>query len=328
MQTPLSPPDDSRVGPADRDSPSTVAPPTAPRAAGDNAEELATLPWRARLRRNRLVRYLVFNPLNLFGLCIVVITLVLTIAGPLFTPYSPTVPDYNSMLSAPSGTHLFGTDPIGYDIFSRVLAGARLSMGTAAIVLAIALGVGLTLGAVAGFAGGWVDEVIMRVADIFLAFPALILALAVAATLGAGLSSVVVALSVGFWPWYTRLLRGQVLALKQREYVEAAHALGASATGIVWRHILPNSLSPIIVEASLDIGYAVLSIAALSFIGIGAQPPSPEWGAMIVAGRDYLRTAWWTCAFPGLALTLIVLGFNLIGDGLRDALDPRAASRA
>jgi len=205
MQTPLSPPDDSRVGSASSEPlPTTAALP----ANGDNAEELATLSWRARLRRNRLVRYLVFNPLNLFGLCIVVVTLVLTIAGPLFTPYSPTVPDYNSMLSAPSGIHLFGTDPIGYDIFSRVLAGARLSIGTAAIVLAIALVVGLTLGAVAGFAGGWVDEVIMRVADIFLAFPALILALAVAATLGAGLSSVVVALSVGFWPWYTRLLRG------------------------------------------------------------------------------------------------------------------------
>jgi len=330
MHSPLSPPaGDPRDG-SDRDSPVAgggggAAPPT---ATGETAEALVTYPWPARLRRNRLVRHLLFNPLNLCGVCIVLVTLVLAVAGPLITPYSPTVPDYTSMLSAPSRAHLFGTDPIGYDIFSRVLAGARLSIGTAAFVLAIAVVIGLTLGAVAGFAGGWIDEVIMRVSDIFLAFPTLILALAIAATLGPGLGSVVIALAVGFWPWYTRLLRGQVLSLKQREYVEAARALGVSDTGIVWRHILPNALSPIIVEASLDIGYAVLSIAALSFIGIGAQPPSPEWGAMIVAGRDYLRTAWWTCACPGLALTLVVLGFNLIGDGLRDALDPRAVPRS
>jgi peptide/nickel transport system permease protein len=187
--------------------------------------------------------------------------------------------------------------------------------------------VGLTLGAISGFAGGWVDEIIMRMTDMFLAFPALILALVIAATLGAGLGSAVIALAVGFWPWYTRLLRGQVLSLKQREYVEAARALGVSNVGIMWRHILPNALSPIVIEMSLDMGYAVLDIAALSFIGLGAQPPSPEWGAMIVAGRDYLRTAWWTCAFPGIALTLVVLGFNLVGDGLRDVLDPRSVER-
>jgi peptide/nickel transport system permease protein len=167
----------------------------------------------------------------------------------------------------------------------------------------------------------------MRMTDMFLAFPALILALAIAATLGPGLGSAVIALAVAFWPCYTRLLRGQVLSLKRREYVEAARALGVSDVGIMWRHIVPNALGPIVIEMSLDMGYAVLDIAALSFIGLGAQPPSPEWGAMIVAGRDYLRTAWWTCAFPGIALTLAVLGFNLAGDGLRDVLDPRSVER-
>ena len=291
-----------------------------------SAEE--TLPQynlRQRLRRNAIVRHLILNPLNCVGVIILLVMLFLIFFGPLIAPYSPTVPDYNSMLSGPSRAHLFGTDFIGDDIFSRVLAGARLSIGVATGVLAIAVTVGLTLGAVSGFAGGWVDEIIMRITDMFLAFPALILALAIAATLGPGLGSALIALAVGFWPWYTRLLRGQVLSLKNREYVEAARALGVSPTGIMWRHILPNALSPIIVEMSLDMGYAVLDIAALSFIGLGAQPPSPEWGAMIVAGRDYLRTAWWTCTFPGLALTLSVLGFNLVGDGLRDALDPRSA---
>ena len=277
-----------------------------------------------QVRRRRISRYLLLDPLNLFGLCVVVLVLVLAVLGPWMAPYSPTVPDFLSMQTAPSPTHLFGTDTIGDDIFSRILAGARYSIGTAAIVLLIASVIGLTLGAISGFVGGWVDEVIMRFTDMFLAFPALILALAVAASLGAGLTSAVIALAAGFWPWYARLLRGQVLSLKHREYVEAARALGVSDAGIIWRHILPNALSPIIVELSTDMGYAILDISALSFIGLGAQPPSPEWGAMIVAGRDYLRTAWWTCAFPGMAITLAVLGFNVVGDGLRDALDPRS----
>ncbi len=287
-------------------------------------EVVAPRSLRQRLRRHRLIRYLVFNPLNLCGLLVVLLIILLALIGPYITPYAPTVPDYTAMLSAPTRAHLFGTDQIGYDIFSRILAGARLSLGTATGVLVVAVAVGLPLGAVAGFAGGWVDEVIMRVTDMFLAFPVLILALAIAATLGGGLTSAVIALAVGYWPWYTRLLRGQVLSLKHREYVEAARSLGASNVAIMWRHILPNALSPIIIEISQDMGYAILNIAALSFIGVGAQPPSPEWGAMIVAGRDFLRTAWWTCAFPGLAITVTVLGFNLVGDGLRDALDPRS----
>jgi peptide/nickel transport system permease protein len=313
---------------------STLAPeyhlPSGPLAADYFASELDLEPVRSvgtRLRRNILVRNLILNPVNVVGVIILLIVAFLTIFGPSIAPYSPIKPDYTSMLTGPSHLHWFGTDQIGDDIFSRVLAGARLSIFTAIGVLAIALVIGLSLGAIAGFAGGWLDEVIMRLTDMFLAFPSLILALAIATSLGPGLTSAAIALSMGFWPWYARLLRGQVLALKNLEYVTAATSLGVSRIGILWRHILPNALGPIIVELSLDMGYAVLSTAALSFIGLGAQPPSPEWGAMIVSGRDYLSTGPWATAFPGLALTLTVLAFNLVGDGLRDSLDPRGQVR-
>ncbi len=290
------------------------------------AVALSAVSWRA-LRRNRLARHLLLNPLHFVGTLIVLLVLALAAVGPLLAPYSPIVPDYASMLAGPTHAHPFGTDFIGDDILSRVLAGARLSVGTALAVLALAAGIGLPLGAVAGLAGGWTDEIIMRVADMFLAFPALILALVVAATLGPGQVSAAVALAVAFWPVYTRLLRGQVLVLKGSEYVDAARALGVSNTRLLWRHILPNALGPLVVQLSLDMGNALLNVAALSFIGLGAQPPSPEWGAMIVSARDYIRTAWWTAAFPGLAISLAVLGFNVLGDGLRDALDPRSTGR-
>lgn len=280
---------------------------------------------RSRLRRHTLVRNLLFRPIHLLGVVIILAVTLIALFGPLIAPRPPDVPDYMAMLAPPSARHLLGTDAIGYDVFSRILAGARLSLGTALAILAIALVIGLPLGALSGAAGGWVDEAIMRLTDIFLAFPALILALAIAATLGPGLVSATIALAMAFWPWYARLLRGQVLSLKHADYVQAAQVIGTRPAAIMWRHIFPNALSPIIVELSMDLGYAVLATSSLSFIGLGAQPPSPEWGAMIVAGRDYLRTAWWTEAFPGLALTLTVLGFNLIGDGLRDAFDPRAA---
>lgn len=292
--------------------------------AGAAEEDLPRRTWR----HNRLVRYLVFDRLNLIGLTAVMLAAMVAIVGPYVVPYNPTTYyDINNMLVGPIRDHPFGTDPIGYDIFSRVLAGARLSLGSAALVLAIAVSVGLSLGAIAGLAGGWIDEIIMRITDMFLAFPVIILALAIAASLGPSLTSAMIALSTVFWPWYARLMRGQVLAIKRREYVEAAHSLGVSRFGVFQRHILPNCLSPIVVEMSLDMGYAILATSSLSFIGLGAQPPSPEWGAMIVAGRDHIRDAWWLSTFPGLALTLTVAGFNLIGDGLRDALDPRAVRR-
>lgn len=302
-----------------------LAGPTAhgPVAEQEPAAQTHPSAW-ARLRRTRLARSFSGDPLNACGVVIVVAVIALAILGPPLAPYSPTVPDYNSMMSAPTWAHPFGTDFIGDDILSRVLAGARLSLGAAAAVLSLSVSIGLVLGAVAGFAGGLVDEVIMRVTDMFLAFPTLILALAVATTLGSGLGSAIVALGISFWPIYARLLRGQVLSVKGRDFVEAGRALGASPLGLMRRHILPNALTAIVIQVSIDMGGALLAVSSLSFIGLGAQPPSPEWGAMIAAGQEYLRSAWWIGVSPGLAVTVAVLGFNLTGDWLRDALDPRA----
>jgi len=278
--------------------------------------------WRT-LHRTRLARAAAGDPLNLCGAALVLVVVAVAIVGPFTAPYAPTVPDYTSMLSGPSAAHPFGTDFIGDDILSRLLAGARLSVGAAAAVLALSVAIGLVLGAIAGAAGGIIDEAIMRVTDMSLAFPTLILALAVATTLGPGMGSAIVALGIGFWPVYARLLRGQVLSIKQRDFVEAGRALGASPFAVMRRHILPNALNVITIQMSIDMGGALLAVSSLSFIGLGAQPPSPEWGAMIAAGQEYMRSAWWLSLFPGLAVTIAVLGFNLSGDWLRDALDPR-----
>lgn len=206
-----------------------------------------------------------------------------------------------------------------------MLSGAKYSLGIAFIILSIALVV--VIGALAGYLGGLADELLMRLTDLFLAFPALILAMAIAASLGRSLQNVVIALTAVYWPWYARLVRGQVLALKEREFVEAARAMGASSHRVLLRHILPNTTVPIIVQLTIDVGYAVLATAGLSFLGLGAQPPIPEWGTMIAGARTFFREAWWYITFPGLALTLTVVGFNLLGDGLRDYLDPRTRRR-
>lgn len=208
-----------------------------------------------------------------------------------------------------------------------MLSGAKYSLGIAFIILSIALVIGVVIGALAGYLGGLADELLMRLTDLFLAFPALILAMAIAASLGRSLQNVVIALTAVYWPWYARLVRGQVLALKEREFVEAARAMGASSHRVLLRHILPNTTAPIIVQLTIDVGYAVLATAGLSFLGLGAQPPIPEWGTMIAGARTFFREAWWYITFPGLALTLTVVGFNLLGDGLRDYLDPRTRRR-
>ena len=225
-------------------------------------------------------------------------------------------------LLAPSLAHWFGTDEGGRDIFSRVVFGTRYSLLAAVVVLALAVTIGTTIGLVAGFAGGKIDEALMRLTDMFLAFPALVLAMGISAALGASLANSMIAIAIVWWPWYARLVRGQTLRLRQEQFVEAARASGASDARMVLRHILPNCWTPIIVQITLDVGYAILTTASLSFIGLGAQPPTPEWGAMVATGKDYILDQWWLATFPGLAIFLAVMAFNLLGDGLQEALSP------
>ena len=282
-------------------------------------------PGRARaaawLRSTR--RFLSGSWLNALGAGLLVLVLGFGLFGPRLAPYAPNHLDLTAVLHPPSGAHWFGTDNLGRDIFSRVLAGARISLEVAVVILSLSVTVGTMLGVVSGLIGGLVDEVVQRITDLFLAFPAFILAAAIAATLGPNLNHTVLALAVVFWPWYTRLARGQVLSLREREFVLAARVSGAGIWWIAVRHLLRNVLPIIVVQISLDVGYAILATSSLSFLGLGAQPPTPEWGALITEGRSFIQTAWWWPTFPGLALAVTVIAFNLLGDGLRDAIDPR-----
>ncbi|MFN8589884.1 MAG: nickel transporter permease [Thermomicrobiales bacterium] len=245
---------------------------------------------------------------------------IIVLFGAALAPFDPLKPDMKARLQPPGAIHLMGTDPLGRDIFSRVLAGAQLSIRSVVVIIISAVGIGMMVGALAGYAGGLVDDVIMRITDLFLAFPALVLALAIAGALGPSLTNAMLAVSVVWWPWYARLVRGQVLSIKAEPYVEAARAIGASDPRIVRRHIVPNFLSPVIVQATLDIGAALVITASLSFIGMGAQPPSPEWGAMLSDGRSFFLNAWWLSAFPGLAIFLTVLLCNAAGRRLHLSL--------
>ncbi len=261
--------------------------------------------------------------LNVLGVAIVALVLLLAVAGPYIAPQNPDQVNLFAVLQPPSVHHWFGTDSLGRDLFSRVLVGTRISVEVAVIILSLSVTFGTAVGIVSGLASGLVDEIVMRVTDLFLAFPGFILAAAIAATLGPSLQHTVLALAVVFWPWYTRLIRGQVLSLREREYVLAARLARAGTIWIATRHLLRNVLAIVIVQVSLDVGYAILATSSLSFLGLGAQPPSPEWGAIIADGRSYIQTAWWWSTFAGIALALTVLGFNLLGDGLRDWIDPR-----
>lgn len=267
--------------------------------------------------------FLLESRLNVLGVAIVTLVLLLAVFGPIGAPQNPDRINLLAVLQSPSIHHWFGTDNLGRDVFSRVLAGGRISVEVAAIILSLSVTFGTALGILSGLVGGLVDEVVMRVTDLFLAFPGFILAAAIAATLGPSLQHTVLALAVVFWPWYTRLTRGQVLSLREREFVLAARVARAGTMWIATRHLVRNVLSIVVVQVSLDVGYAILATSSLSFLGLGAQPPSPEWGAIITEGRSYIQTAWWWSTFPGLALALTVLGFNLLGDGLRDWIDPR-----
>lgn len=247
----------------------------------------------------------------------------LALLAPLISPYNPLTPNVQASLTPPSAAYLLGTDKLGRDILSRMLYGARISLRSGLLVVLGAGSFGALVGLIAGYRRGWADEALMRVTDIFFAFPFLILAMAIAAALGPSLRNALIAVAVVSWPVYARLVRGQVLILREREFVQAAQAIGATSSRILLRHLLPNTLAPLLVQTSFDMGATILSVAGLSFIGFGAQPPTPEWGVMISEGRNYITTQWWLTGVPAVAILLLVASFNLIGDGLRDLLDPR-----
>jgi peptide/nickel transport system permease protein len=292
---------------------SVAQPLTAPSIHGGRRAELA-----------RLLRPYLQNPLALFGFAILAVILISAIFAPVLAPYDPRAIDLRARFASPGGEHPFGTDAAGSDVLSRVIYGSRLALMSGVVVLLISALGGSLLGLFAGFRGGWVDEVLMRITDMFLAFPGLILAMAVVAALQRrGILVVVVAIAIRWWAPYARMMRAQVLTLRELDYVESARAAGVPRGRILMRHILPNAMSPIIVQATLDLGYIILTAAALSFLGFGAQPGEPDWGRMVADGREHLRDAWWVVTFPGLAILFTVMAFNLVGDAARDIFDPR-----
>lgn len=260
---------------------------------------------------------------SFIGLIIIVILVICAIFAPFLATHDPIVQDILNRYQAPSVNHWLGTDELGRDIFSRIIYGTRISIQIGVIAVGISMAIGIFLGAIAGYFGKWVDHVIMRVIDVLMAFPSILLAIAMVAVLGPGLTNAMIAVGIVGVPHFARIVRSTVLSVKETEYIEAARAIGARDKRILFRHVLPNCLAPIIVQTTLSIGTAILDAAGLSFLGLGAQPPSPEWGAMLSDGRAALQTAPWVVTFPGLAILFTVLGFNLLGDGLRDALDPR-----
>lgn len=263
------------------------------------------------------------NPLGFLGVVLITFVSLLAIIAPYIAPYSPYKVNLARRLHPPSWQHLFGTDELGRDIFSRVLVGARISLQSAIVIIGLSLSLGTIIGAFGALAGGWIDDVLMRLTDAFLAFPYLIFAMLVSAVLGPSLSNAMLAISVTWWPWYARLARGQILSVKNQLYVEAARAIGVGGMRLFFSYFLRNALSPLVVQATLDVGYAILLTSSLSFVGLGAQPPTPEWGRMVADGRQYLLSYWWVPIFPGLAIFITVLGFNLVGDAIRDFTDPR-----
>ena len=261
------------------------------------------------------------------GLVLLAFVVVLAIVGPGVTGHSPTVQDLEHGMQPPSVHHLLGTDELGRDIAARVVAGARISLVVAGLVLGVASILGGTLGLLAGYYGGIVDATIMRVADLFFAFPQFLLAMAIVAALGPSLNHAILSVAIAYWPRYARLMRAGILSAKTTVYARAAEALGCSNRRIMFRHLLPNCVSPLVIQATMDAGVAILTTAALSFVGLGAAPPTPEWGAMVTEGRDYISAAWWIPFFPGLMISIAVAGFMFLGDGLRDSFDPRVRSR-
>jgi peptide/nickel transport system permease protein len=263
------------------------------------------------------------SPLNVVAIAIIAVFAFAAVLAPLLAPADPLAQALGSRLEPPSPEHWLGTDQLGRDILSRLLYGSRISLLIGLVVVLSAGVFGTFVGTIAGYAGGLVDEGLMRFTEIFLAFPPLILAMAIAGALGPSLTNAIIAVAVVSWAVYARLARGQLISLRRREFVEAAHSIGASRTRILLRHLLPNAMAPLLIQASFDMGSAIIAAAGLSFIGFGAQPPTPEWGVMISEGRNFISTEPWLALFPGLAILFAVGALNVLGDGLRDALDPR-----
>lgn len=266
------------------------------------------------------------DPLSLTSTIIIVLFVVIAIFAYQIAPYplegaGKTNAD-NSLLT-PFSDHLLGTDKLGRDLLSRIIIGARPALIVPMGVVFFAILIGTPLGALAGYKGGWIDEVIMRITDLFLAFPSLLLAMAITSALGRGLDKAAIALVVSWWPWYTRIARGVAVSLRERYFVEAAQAVGVSDAVIIFRHILPNTISPILIQATVDLGTVILAMGGLAFLGLGTQPPSPDWGLMVSEGRELILNQWWVATFAGLAIFIVVLAFNLLGDTLRDIFDPR-----
>lgn len=283
---------------------------------------VASLPKSADSPLRRSMRSLRRNRMAMLGLFIILFWAIAAIIAPFTAIRDPIAQSIGDRLQAPSAQYWFGTDELGRDVFSRVIYGARISLPIGFVVILFAVMVGSLVGASAGYLGGTYDLLVMRLADITLAFPSIVLALAIAAVLGPSLINALIAMVLVWWPEYARLMRSQVLSVKNNEYVTASVALGGSHLRVLFLHILPNTFAPILVKASLDAGSAILNIAALSFIGLGAVPPTAEWGAMISSGR-YQFYSWWLTTFPGLAILTVVLGYNFLGEGVRDSFDPR-----
>ncbi|UCI07557.1 nickel transporter permease [Mesorhizobium sp. B1-1-8] len=268
------------------------------------------------------------NRLAFVGLLIIIALLLVAAFADVLAPYSPTVGDLkNARLLAPGAAHWFGTDDLGRDIYSRILYGSRWTLYVVILVAIIAAPIGLLVGTVAGYAGGWTDAILMRITDIFLAFPKLVLALAFVAALGPGIENAVLAIAITSWPPYARIARAETLTVRNSDYIKAVQLMGASSFRIVLRHIMPLCISSLIVRVTLDMAGIILTAAGLGFLGLGAQPPLPEWGTMIASGRRFILDQWWVAGAPGFAILIVSLGFNLLGDGLRDALDPRSGDQ-
>jgi peptide/nickel transport system permease protein len=273
-----------------------------------------------------VLNVIVRDPLALISTIIILLFILIAIFAPFIAPFPEQGQgrtNASDTLHAPSEKYLLGADRLGRDILSRIIYGARPALVIPIGVVLFAVLIGAPLGALAGYSGGWVDEAIMRITDLFLAFPSLLLTMAIAASIGRGSDKAAIALIVSWWPWYTRIARGVAVSLKEQYFVEAAQAIGVRDWVIILRHILPNTLSPILVQATVDLGIVIIAMGSLSFIGLGTQPPAPDWGLMVSEGRTFILDQWWIATFPGIAIFIVVLAFNLLGDTLRDIFDPR-----